>query len=181
MDYTSTTDPTVLPPLLLQTVKEHMRVDFSYEDPDITRKIAAAIRIYEHKSGLMVNPAAVSWAPALDTTSTQYVLPMQPCSVFVALDADDLVVTSEYAIVSTAMTAPQFMTRVDGAVFPAGTTFELTIGYMTVEDIPADMLMSILRITGTLYEYRESVEASAIDVLPLFMDDLLVGNWVPRC
>jgi len=177
----TTIDRTVLPPLLLDTAKEHMRVDFSTDDPDILQKIAAAISIYENKTGQIINPTTADWSPVLNSEATSYVSPLQPISAFIATDVDDLVVTSQYETRSASITSPVFMARKDGAVFPAGTAFELTLGYSTEEAIPPDALMSILRIVGKLYEYRESVSVASLDAVPLWMDDLLVGAWVPRC
>lgn len=174
-------DVATLPPLLLDAAKEHLRVDFSTDDADILKKIAAAIRIYEHKTGQIVNPTTAAWNPVLIADVASYASPLQPIRVFVATDIDDLVVTSQYEVRAASLTAPAYMVRKDGGAFPAGTAFELSLGYSTLADIPPDALMSIYRILGKLYEYRESVSVSALDPVPLWMDDLLVGAWVPRC
>lgn len=181
-DYVITAvDVAVLPPLLLPAVKEHLRIDFNTDDDDLKIKIAAAIRMYEHKTGLLVNPVTAMWNPVLNGTSVAYASPLQPLTVFVALDGDALVVTSEYQVRSAALTSPYYLERVDGAVFPAGTHFELTLGYATLAEIPADMLMSIFRITGSLYEFRQTMDVASPDLMPMLLDDLLVGTWVPRC
>lgn len=174
-------DTETLPPLLLAAVKDHMRVDFSGDDSDIALKIAAAIAIYEHKTGQIINPTTAEWSPVLDALCTSYASPLQPITSFIATDIDDLVVTSQYEVRAASRTSPAYMRRVDGAVFPDGTAFEHTLGYATLEAIPPDAFSSICRIVGKLYEYRESVSVSALDPVPLWMDDLLVGAWVPRC
>lgn len=174
-------DAALLPPLLLAAVKDHLRIDFSTDDGDISTKIAAAIRIYENKTGQIVNPTEATWNPVISLTATAYASPLQPISEFVALDAEEIVVTSEYQVRAASLTSPAYMVRVDRGVFPSGTAFELTLGYSTLADIPADVLMSIFRIVGKLYENRESVSPLGLDEVPLWMDDLLVGAWVPRC
>jgi hypothetical protein len=70
--------------------------------------------------------------------------------------------------------------RVDDTPIADGLTIDLVGGYATAETLPPALEGNILRVTATLYEHRESIEAGSLDTIPFWLNDMLTGLWVPR-
>lgn len=173
-------DYAALPTAMLGLAKTHMRVDFNDDDEYITSCLARAIQLFENKSGQHVFSAQADWQPeAWDAPSVE--CPVQPVADFIATDADATDVSDAYAIRSTgSATAPLMFSTVDGSAIPAGLDVVLAIGFEDVDTLPPAITDAVLRIAAMLYDQRESV-AAPMDQVPSWWDDLLVGQWIPRC
>jgi uncharacterized phiE125 gp8 family phage protein len=182
-DYTITAvDYTTLPTALLALTKQHLRVDFPDDDTIITRYIAAAISYFEMVSDWRVFAATVSWFPVLSTTAYAYQCPVQPVGSFTVMagGAPQTDVSAEYMLVQTSPILPAWLQKIDKQPFHLDATITLVGGFADFEKLPPNVLNLILRITGTLYENRESVAAPPLQQVPFWLPDLLVGTWIPR-
>jgi hypothetical protein len=103
-------------------------------------------------------------------------------SAFTAVDADAVDNSALFRLVNKdSYSLPSALETIDGTAFPAGTVVTLQGGYATVAEIPPEMTGIILQITSRLYEFRENAVAFSINQMPMWMNDLLVGLWQPRC
>lgn len=172
-------DYAALPTAMLDLAKKHMRVDFTDDDEYITGCLARAIQLFEYKSGQHIFSAQADWHP--EASDGPIICPVQPVADFIATDADAADVSDAYAVTSTgSATAPVMFSTVDGSPIPAGLDVVLAIGFEDVDTMPPAVTDSVLRIAAMLYDQRESV-AAPMDQVPSWWDDLLVGQWIPRC
>lgn len=177
--YPSPPDTTTLPAALLPTVKAHCRVEFTRDDAQITNYTGEAISLLQQKWGLQVFGVDYAWTPE-PSGQSRYQCPVLSVSDFVVMSGG-IDVSADYRLeMSSSLTEPAWLARIDGTAFPADAAVMLNAGYATPGAIPPDMLSIILRKAATLYESREAV-TSPVQQMPEWDDDLLVGLWVPRC
>jgi uncharacterized phiE125 gp8 family phage protein len=177
--YTVLPDYVTLPAALLPVAKAHLRVDFTDDDASITEYLAQSIGLCEQVWDLAVFSAEVDWSPDLSTGASRYQCPVQPVSAFTVL-ADAVDVSADYVLESASLTEPVWLARSDGTAFAADAEITLTAGYADIATMPPPMRAGILRIAATLYEHRESVSVLGPDQMPLWLNDMLGGLWVPR-
>lgn len=179
--YITEIDYLTLPTALLDVAKQHLRVDFDDDDQIITRYIASAIDHLEQFSGWRINPASVAWSPVL-TDAYAYATPLKPIGshTVMAGDPPQVDVSTDYVIVADSMIMPWYLMRKDKTPFHADATITLVAGFTDIVKIPPRINDVILRITGTLYENRESVTQPAFLQLPSWWNDVLSGIWIPR-
>lgn len=181
-------DYSALPTALLPLAKQQMRVDFDDEDEFITNCVARAIDYFQLYSGLKVFAADARWSPAVPDDSTlavtSLVVPVFPVSDFQVADDAAADVSAQYQILwGTSLILPPAFSRIDGAAIPAGLDVKLILG---VGDdptkLPPAVVDRILRIAATLYDQRETTMVGvSIAQVPMWVNDLLIGAWVPRC
>lgn len=164
---------------LLAIAKSHMRVDFDTDDEYIKVCITRAIDLFERFSGWRVFPATVVWTPEIAATGLAYMSPLQPVTSFVVKDGAGVDISAAYSLRSASPTDPVFIANTGGLPFPSGAVITLVVGFATKATLPPAALDAILRISATLYEFRESV-VSSVDQMPGWMNDLLSGTWIPR-
>jgi uncharacterized phiE125 gp8 family phage protein len=172
-------DYTTLPAALLPLAKQHLRVDFSDDDTSITAYIKHAISRFERYSGWRVFGSPVVWTPYVPSGAASLACPVQPVSSFTASYAETDV-TADYQLDAQSSTGPLLLSRKDGTAIPPGIILDLAAGYADAAKLDPAAENIVLLITGSLYEYRESVSAASPDLMPMWMSDLLVGTWIPR-
>lgn len=107
-------------------------------------------------------------------SAQRLILPVVPVETFVAADAAGNDVTPEYRI------RGDFFERKDGAPVPAGLSITLTAGYAAMADLPPSVIDISFRVAAFYYENRESITSYGLEQVPQWINDLLLGNWVPR-
>lgn len=183
------TDYSALPTALLPLAKQHMRVDYADEDEYITNCVARAVDYFELYAGLKVFGAEAAWSPTVpDSTSTVTVtsvtVPVFPVSDFEVEDDTATDVSSDYQIRGgTSLIVPPTFSRKDGAAVPAGLNVTLVLGIgVDLTKLPPAIVDRILRISATLYDQREDIViGTTVLQVPMWVNDLLIGAWVPRC
>ncbi|RDL51847.1 hypothetical protein BLJAPNOD_02993 [Ensifer sp. M14] len=173
-------DRTTLPDEMLPMFKTHCRVTFADDDAYLTLCLMRSIDLFERHAGWFVFGNTTVWVPLVTATTTRVALPVQPVSSFtVSLDSVDI--SDEYRMLrgSTA-TTPWFLERKDGGVIPAGLENTLTAGYADMASLPPSVIDISFRVAAFYYEARESVTSYSVEQVPQWMNDLLLGNWVPR-
>lgn len=182
-------DYSALPTALLELAKQQMRVDFATDDDFIKNCLARAIDYFELYSGLRVFGSEAGWSPTVPATTDSVsvvalTVPLYPVSDFEVVDAAAADVKAEYELRSgTSLTKAPTFRRIDGAAIPAGLDVTLVLGLgVDLTKLPPAVVDRILRIAATLYHQREEIVIGAtITQVPLWVNDLLVGAWVPRC
>jgi uncharacterized phiE125 gp8 family phage protein len=179
-------DRTTLPAALLPKVKLHVRVDYTDDDALLTDLTARAIDLYERKTGLSIFKADFAWSPdGFDAVTDDGVLcPAQPLATLAVTDSDNVDVTTAYQLAGNQIDGQAsglYLQPVDtSATMPDGLKVTAIAGYTDPTAIAPATLDSILRITAHLYANRESVSELLLRATDWWMDDLLVGAWVPR-
>lgn len=183
-DYSITAvDYAALPAALLDIAKQHMRVDFTDDDDLIERYLASAIAHVELVSGWRIFPTIVSWFPTLISTAYAYRTPLGPVASFlVMLDepAPPTDISNQFAIITDTPVTPSWLSKKDKTAFPTPITMTLNVGYTDADKLPPNMSDVILRIAASLYENRETVSQPSLTQVPFWMNDLIVGLWIPR-
>jgi uncharacterized phiE125 gp8 family phage protein len=181
MSYVLTPDWSTLPTALLPIAKDHLRITFSDDDASITRFIGFAIGYFEKFTGQAVFSGSVAWSPDLSTGASRYQCPLQPVASFtitsVAGGGD---VAAQYRLEAASPVEPVWLARIDGTAFHSDAVIGLVVGHASAITIDPSMLGTILRVTGTLYEHRESISAITIEQVPFWLNDLMGGHWIPR-
>jgi uncharacterized phiE125 gp8 family phage protein len=174
-------DYQVLPSAMLTLAKQHMRIDFVDDDALVASCLRRGISLLERYSGLSVFPARIDWQPfAADAVPVAaYQCPLQPVAGF-SVTADGTDVSSQYELRLTSPISPVWLANKANEPFPAGTRTELRVGWADINTLPPAIEDGILRLSATLYEYRETVTNFSLDPVPQWANDLLVGMWIPR-
>ena len=183
MSYVLTSDYAALPAALLPIAKEHLRVLFNDEDASITRMIGYAIGYFENFCDVSVFGGSAVWSPVLTTGASAYEIPTQlrPVSSFTVTSVlGGGTVSSLYELRSSSPVAPIWLARKDGTAFHTDAVITLAIGYAGAAAIPPSVLGTIMRVTATLYENRESISAVSLEQMPFWLNDLMGAHWVPR-
>lgn len=165
-------DRATLPTELLPMAKTHMRVSYNDDDAYIQLCLQRAIDLFERHSGQFAFETVVLWTPY--RSAQRLIVPCIPVQSFVASDSAGLDVTNEYRI------RGDFFERVDGAPVPAGLMITLTAGYAAMADLPPSVIDISFRVAAFYYENREAITSYSLEQTPQWMNDLLLGNWVPR-
>lgn len=184
-----TIDRDALPTALQPTVKSHCRVDFSDDDAILTVYTQVAIGQLEKVWDLQIFGTTGKWIPLPADASgwtgevpSRFATPVQPAFDFTATDKDGFDNSTFFRLVNKgSVSTPTYLETKDGTPFPAGTIVTLKAGYTTQGQMQPEALGAVLQVTGRLYEYRESVQGFTLNQMPMWMNDLLVGLWVPRC
>lgn len=173
---------------LLPLVKSHCRVDFSDDDVVLTTYIKIAIGQLERVWGFSVFAVDGDWTPLGQSQLTggaypdRVPTPVQPVSVFEAFDDLGADISIDFYLVNAgSVSVPTYLATKSGDAFPSDVAVDLTAGYATVDDLPPEALGAILQVTARLYEFRESIVAYSVDQMPMWMNDIMVGLWQPRC
>ncbi len=174
------TDYDALPAEMLPFAKQHMRVDFTDDDATITRYLRWAIGQAEQVIDCRVNPVDVAWTPPLESGLSRYQFPLQPVLSFVVKAADGTDISAGFEIVGGSFTDPVWLSHSDGTPFPADCTITFKAGVATSDDLMPNIEASVYRIAATLYENRESISTLSLEAMPGWLNDLLVGTWLPR-
>lgn len=179
-------DYATLAEAMLPSAKAHMRVDFDDDDESILQYLAWAMGLVEQATGQQIGTAIVSWTPdgffnGFNTVMlAQYPFPVQPVASFTVSDSDGVDTSSQYKRVSSGFTLPVNLARIDGALFPVGTAVAFVSGYADAAKIMPNLQAGIYRVAAMLYENRESITQVNVEEMPLWLNDLLVGTWIPR-
>jgi uncharacterized phiE125 gp8 family phage protein len=179
-------DYATLAAALLPAAKAHLRVDFDDDDQSIESYLAWAMGMVEAATEQAIGAATVDWAPqatsdGINTTMlASYPFPMQPVAAFTVKDSLGVDVTTQYQKLMTSLTLPPLLQRIDGAVFPVGTAVAFKAGTTDPGKLQPNIEAAIFRVMAMLYENRESISSISVEEMPLWMNDLLAGTWLPR-
>lgn len=181
--YVSEVDRATLPDAMLPMFKTHCRVTFADDDDYLKLCLKRSLDLFERHAGWFVFGSTVEWQPVnLPSVGvTRLPLPVQPVTTFVVLDSAAIDVSIDYRIrPGSSATLPSFLERKDGAVIPTGLNITLTAGYADIDTLPPSVVDISFRVGAHYYENRESVTSYSLDEVPQWMNDLLLGNWIPR-
>jgi len=181
--YVSQVDRTTLPTEMLPMFKTHCRVSFPDDDDYLKLCLVRSIDLFERHAGWYVFGSTVEWTP-VDMPSagvTRVPLPVQPVTTFIILDSAGADVSTDYRIrPGSTATMPSFLERKDGTAIPAGLQITLTAGYAAMADLPPSVIDISFRVGAYFYENRESIASYSLEQVPQWLNDLLLGNWIPR-
>lgn len=169
-------DRAALPAELLPLAKSHMHVEFDRDDSYITSCLSRAIALFEMATGFMLNPGTYTWTPgAVPWQAGPVPVPVQPVIAISGIDADGGSILLDVTGVHDTDQVSAFY-----VVSPvAGATVTIETGFATAADLPPAALQAVLAITARLYEYREQFTSPTMQT-PGWVNDFLVGHWVPR-
>lgn len=165
-------DRAALPQAMLPMFKTHCRVSYTDDDQYLSLCLVRAIDLCERHWGSFVFGTVVLWTTSYRAQRRE--LPVAPVQSFTASDEAGNDVTSDYRIKG------EYLERVDGQPVPAGLSVTLHCGYDAYVDMPPSAIDVSFRIGGHLFENREAVTSYSLDQVPQWMNDLLVGTWIPR-
>jgi uncharacterized phiE125 gp8 family phage protein len=183
-------DRTTLPAALLPTVKDHCRVTFADDDNILKVYTSVAVAQLEKVWGFPMYAVSGVWLPEVPTLVADmpdgvppYKLPtpITPASSFTSKDADGVDNTAAFRLINKGqIELPNYLATVNGSTFPAGVEVALVGGYAAEADMPPEALGAVLQVTARLYEFRENVQSFSVNLMPMWLNDLLVGLWQPR-
>lgn len=185
-------DTEAMPTALLDIAKAQMRVDFTDDDEEIKRFIAAAIDYFEAFTDLAICETEAVWTPdEYDNWSGNRArVPIQPIREWTATGDDGTTdVTGDYRITGSTQGSGRasglyLVAKASTATAPVpvtpGITLAIVAGYDDFEKIPASQLNLILRSAARLYEDRESTTDVSLSSVPDWFLEMMAGNWVPR-
>jgi len=181
-------DRTALPLALLPTVKAHCRVDYPEDDTILKTYTSIALGQLERVWGFSIFTQSGTWTPpeggasSTAMTTDRWPTPVQPVTSFTAKDEEDADVSADFQLINPgSISTPTYLATIDGSSFPADISVAMSAGYATEAELPPEALGAVLQVTSRLYEYRENVAAFSINQMPMWLNDLLVGLWQPRC
>jgi uncharacterized phiE125 gp8 family phage protein len=168
-------DRAALPAELLPLVKSHLHVEFDRDDAYISSAISRAIGLFELSTGYLLNPAVYTWTPGTVSESCRLPVPVQPAVSLTGLDGEGAPID----ITVEGFHDPDQVSTVYVSAGVSGATVTIETGFPTAAELPPAALNAVLLITGRLYEYREQYTSPVMQT-PGWVNDLLVGHWVPR-
>jgi hypothetical protein len=187
-------DRQVLPDLLLDQIKAHMRVEHARDDALIRVYIAAAVGLIESKCNVNLDPAEyVVTGDEVHQSPTQvawrggaarWTLPQHNVRSFTmqdssAFDAADI--TDDYTLWNADFggSASSYLVSVGVGPswrnVPSQAVLELQVGILDAADLAPGFFALIARLSGSMYENREASSALWADT---FADEL-VALWRP--
>lgn len=176
-------DRTTLVAALLPTVKDHCRVTFADDDNIIKTYTSVAVGQLEQVWGFQIFGLDGTWKPELPSLAPldRLVTPVSPAASFTSVDADGADNTAAFELLNKGMVnATNWLATTDGSDFPAGVVVSLKAGFVAPDEMPPEALGAILQVTSRLYEYRENIQSFSVNLIPMWMNELLVGLWQPR-
>lgn len=171
---------------MLPDFKKHARIDFDDDDVVATKYLKWATALVEQVFDFRLAPATVDWTPEpvpgtlAPTMASQYPFPVGPPSVLSVADADGNDITPNYSIRTTSLVEPYWLFTKDGTAVPLGAVATYVAGYDDVDELNPNIEAAIYRVAAHLYENRESIGAINLETVPQWLNDLLVGLWIPR-
>jgi uncharacterized phiE125 gp8 family phage protein len=171
-------DRATLPANMLSIAKSHLRVTFDDDDEYIRLCLSRAIDLFERHAGWFVFTRTVEWTPP--NGKVLLPTPVQPIDGMTALDSLGSDVTAQYRIYANHETLRWYFERLDKAAIPAGLKVTLIAGFASMANLPPSVTDITLRLTAYFYENRESIASYSLEQVPQWMNDLLLGNWIPR-
>jgi len=186
-------DRQVLPDLLLDQIKAHMRVEHARDDALIRVYIAAAVGLIESKCNVNLDPAEyVVTGDELRHSPTTYAwrggaarwtLPQNNVRAFTmhdssATDAADI--SAEFTLWNADFGGSASSYLVGAATstaraVPSQAVLALEVGILDADDLAPGFFALIARLSGSMYENREASSALWADT---FADEL-VALWRP--
>lgn len=166
-------DLTSLAKELFPTAKAHMRVEHTRDDQYILDCVVRAINEAESYTGISIHLAVWHW---YETSYECCKVPKFPVRF---IEYPDGTVLDENLVVGF-YGGP--FEPVGSMVLGSGVQAEylqLLVGYPHVEQIPPQLVSSILALAGSFYENRESVQLGNYRMLPDAMSRLFTGIWRP--
>lgn len=179
------TAPTV-EPVSLTEVKNHLRVDTTADDDDLTLKLAAARRYVEQVTGRAL--MGTTYKLYLSAWPSCIQLPYPPLSSLTSVKYIDTggteqTLSSAYYTTNT-VAAPARIVEAYGYSWPSlrnnqwnSITIEYVAGYSTTSDtstVPDPLKQAILAYVATMYEFREDVAMGGSKVqVPEVVDRLI--------
>lgn len=173
-------DVVALPTALLTIAKQHMRVDWPYDDDFIKSVVARAVARFEQVNGVSLNASTWEWKPAsTDFSNDRARVPVTPVKTFTAAAgaaADN--VSASFSIVTNSTYGVPILFML--GAYQDQLTVTLQTGFDTSagEPLPPPVLDIVLRNAAHLYEHREILLPDQEFVSPDIRID--ATWWVPR-
>lgn len=174
--YFTSVDRSALPQAMLPMFKTHCRISFTDDDQYLQLCLVRSIDLFERHAGWSVFARLATWNPPASQASA-ILLPVMPVSTFI-VELNSVDVSDEYRIQQDQLDG--YFIRKSGEPIPAGLNITLTVGFADIAEMPPSVTDIAFRIGAHLYENRESVTSYSLDQVPQWMNDLLLGNWIPR-
>jgi len=172
-------DRATLPANMLSIAKTHLRVTFADDDDYIRLCLSRAIDLFERHAGWFVFTRTIEWSPSVDG-SVRLSIPVQPIDGMTVLDSGGVDVSADYRAFPDHEALRWYFERLDKAALPAGLKVTLVAGFADLTNLPPSVTDITLRLTAYFYENRESIASYSLEQVPQWMNDLLLGNWIPR-
>jgi hypothetical protein len=168
-----TQDLTALPTALLADAKQHMRIDWTYDDEFVKSVLARAIGRFEQINGVGLNVATYEWSPAdVEFRNGRAPVPVTPVTDFTAETTATPDATASYTITTDSVFGVPLL-YLNGA-FASGLVLTLQTGFAA---LPPPVLDIVLRNAAHLYEHREILVPGIEFVAPDMRID--ATWWVP--
>lgn len=179
-------------PIEVADAKSHINfTDSEHEhDGDVARWIKAARQKLEKDTGLALLEQTwritVEQFPSYRQSLYLPVWPVRAVTAFSYVDRDgaeqNLIISPTNFILASRQ-RPAQLGLIDSATWPTDFrkfhpgTLELTAGFASVNDIPADLLMALLKLVGDFAGFRESSLLGQVAGAPQSYDEL-IAPWV---
>ena len=154
-------------PLILEQVKNHLRVETTADDNLITSLIMVARQLAERETKRAF--ITQTWQMFLDSAPAEIEIPKPPLQSVVSIkviddEGSESVVSSDIYVVDPSENLPGRVKLKSGCTWPTHRGFasfiiEFNAGYGDDEtDVPEALKQGILQLIGHLYETREAEE-----------------------
>lgn len=161
----------------LATVKEHLRVDGTYDDVIITRYLAAAYAYIEGKMSSPVESSAsrVAYFEALgDMELAPKLVSVESITYTDDDGATQTLSTDVYQVVTSEIVGKVVLSHGESwpahQVFPESVMVTYTAGFTVV---PPSIEQAILMYVGHLYSNAESTSSAGLSIVPQAVDCLI--------
>lgn len=174
-------DITLLPKALLPMAKRQERIQFCDDDQAVVEFVARAIAQFEQYSQMRLHAGEWEWkfkATDFDCLAGRIRCPLTPVSLIEIFDGDGNAITDGWELVTSSLD-PVEIYYLEGAGFTARAT--VTTGYASPELMPPGVRDIVMKIAGHNYEYREILVPNAVDLQPLWLEQIMGPYWFPRC
>ena len=167
-----------LPNELLAAMKQHLRVDNTFDDVFIEDAIRRAIDHFQRVTEITVFATEYLWEPdAPGWCGGTIRSPITPINDFAA-EADGSDVSADYGF-STNSLHGVLIYYLHGP-YAAGVGLTLTSGYPSADLVPPGMRDVIFRLAATLFENREILVPSGQFLTPGWLEQVMGPYWLPR-
>jgi uncharacterized phiE125 gp8 family phage protein len=180
-------------PLEIEEAKSHLNfASAEHErDGDVLRWIKTARHKLERDTGLALRgpqtwQVTVEQFPSFRQSLYLPVWPVVSIESFVYVDRDGAeqdLLTSPSNFILASKGRPAQLGLIDTATWPTDArqfhpgTLTLTAGWAAIADIPTDLVMALLKLTGDFAGFRESMLLGQMSDAPMRYDDL-IAPWV---
>ena len=167
-----------LPNEMLPAMKQHLRIDNTFDDVFIEDAIRRAIDHFQRVTEITVFATEYLWEPdALGWCAGTIRSPITPISEFAA-DVDGIRRFRRLPVQHQQRARRADLYWTDR--YAAGLGLTLTSGYPSADLVPPGMRDVIFRLAATLFENREILVPSGQFLTPGWLEQVMGPYWLPR-